>query len=244
MTLFDQIFDPEIRPAIRVVTGDPRIERSPGLPDEETALKRASEGRRREFRTGRALAREAMGALGIAPAAIPAADDRSPIWPEGIVGSVTHCDDLCAAAVARKADGILSIGLDVEPAEPLDPDLIPEICVDEERRWLATLPASRRGLFARTVFSAKECAYKCQYPLSHTLLDFHAMRISIDISRGSFEASFNRDVAPFRTGDTLPGRFAIDSCHIVTATALTANAFASGYLRRQGESHDAPVRCG
>ncbi|WP_104493327.1 4'-phosphopantetheinyl transferase family protein [Paracoccus denitrificans] len=226
MTLFDQIFDPEIRPAIRIAAGDPRIERVPGMPDEETGLKRATERRQREFRTGRMLAREALRSLEVAPAVIPAADDRAPVWPEGIAGSITHCHDLCAAAVARKADGFVSIGLDLEPAEPLDADLVSEICADEERLWLAALPAASRGLFARTIFSAKECAYKCQYPLSGKVLDFHAMTISIDGNAGSFVARFNTDVPPFRTGDRLSGRFAIDGLHVLTAMALTSAALA------------------
>lgn len=244
MTLFDQIFDPSIRPAICVATGDPRIERAPGMPGEEAGLQRATEGRRREFRAGRALARQALGALGVVTTTIPTADDRSPVWPEGIAGSITHCRDLCAAAVAQKADGFLSIGLDVEPAEPLAPDLIAEICVDEERLWLAGLPDSRCGIVARTIFSAKECAYKCQYPLSRTVLDFHAMTIRLDNQTGAFSAAFNVDVSPFRAGNLLHGRFATDARHIVTAMALTADAFASGRMRVQGEGGNAPAGYG
>lgn len=244
MTLIDQIFDPSIRPLIHVATGDPRIERTPGMPGEEARLQRALEGRLREFRAGRALARQAMGALGMVTTAIPTADDRSPVWPEGIAGSITHCRDLCVAVVAQKADGFLSIGIDVEPADPLDLDLIPEICVDEERLWLAGLPASRRGIFARTIFSAKECAYKCQYPLSRAVLDFHAMTIRLDDEAGTFSAAFNTDVAPFRAGYLLRGRFATDARHIVTAMALMADAFASGRMRAQGEGSNALARYG
>lgn len=207
-------------PAIRTATGDPRAEWIAGPPDEEASLQRAAPKRRREFRAGRSLAREAMRALGLAPVAIPAASDRAPAWPEGIVGSISHCDDLCAAALALTSDGYASIGLDIEPAETLDAAILYDICNRDEHDWLAGLPETERGLFARTIFSAKECAYKCQYPLSGRLLDFHAMTVNLDRGTSGFVARFNEDAEPFRTGDRLHGRFLVDTGHIVTGMAL------------------------
>ncbi|MGO4840081.1 4'-phosphopantetheinyl transferase, partial [Rhizobiaceae sp. 2RAB30] len=149
-------------------------------PGEAAAVERASPARRREFAAGRALARRAMAALDVTASAIPAAEDRAPVWPLGITGSISHCADWCVAAAARADDGYLAIGVDIEPAEPLDADLIEEICTAEERLRLDDLPAARRDLLARMIFCAKECAYKCQYPLSGALFDFQALSIGID----------------------------------------------------------------
>jgi 4'-phosphopantetheinyl transferase EntD len=165
---------------IRVAQGDPRVEWDELLPGETAAIARASPARRREFAAGRALARRAIAALDLTAAAIPAADDRAPVWPSGIRGSISHCADWCVAAAARADDGYLAIGVDIEPAEPLDADLIEEICTTEERRRLDDLPAERRDLLARMIFCAKECAYKCQYPLSGQLLDFQALSIRLE----------------------------------------------------------------
>lgn len=240
MKLFGGIFDP----AIRIATGDPRGEWLPGAPEEEAALARAVPARRREFRAGRAVAREAMRALGVEPVAVPAAPDRAPLWPQGIVGSISHCRDLCAAALGRRADGFVSIGLDIEPAEALDPDLVSTICVDEERDWLAAMPEAERGILARTIFSAKECAYKCQYTLSRQLLDFHAMTIRIDAEGRRFVAEFNATAGPFATGDRLDGRFSIDAGHIVTGMALTGKQIASSRPDRDGGGDEAVARYG
>lgn len=216
MTKLETIFEP----AIRIATGDPRADWAAGPPDEEAALRRASPKRLREFRAGRSLARKAMRDLGLPPAPIFVAMDRSPTWPEGLAGSISHCDDLCAAALALSSDGYLSIGIDIEPAVPLDAVLLDDICNEEERDWLACLPEARRGLYARAIFSAKECAYKCQYTLSKQLLDFHAMTVSMDLDTFDFVARFNEEAKPFRKGNRLRGRFAIGLEHIVTGMAL------------------------
>lgn len=210
------MFDPDVC----VAQGDPRAEWDEPLPGEEAAITRASALRRREFLAGRALARQAMRGLDFASQPIPAGDDRAPVWPAGMTGSISHCEDWCVAAAARVEDGYLSIGLDIEPALPLDPDLIEDVCTPEECGWLALQPASLRNVLARAMFSAKECAYKCQYPLSRTLLDFQAMSIRLDQAASTFVARFEVDVAPFEQGDELRGRLSIGNGYIVTGVAL------------------------
>lgn len=205
---------------VAVAQGDPRGDWGAPLPDEEEAIARASASRRHEFMAGRALARTAMRKLGLAPAAVPAGVDRAPTWPAGITGSISHCTDWCVAAIARTADGYLSVGLDIEPALPLDAELVEEICTPEERAWMAAQPAAGRGLLARAVFSAKECAYKCQYPLSGKLFGFDAMSVRLDPAAATFVARFEANAGPFSRGAQLAGRMAIGRDHIVTAMTL------------------------
>lgn len=174
--------------------------------------------RQREFFAGRACARAAMEMLGLPPMAVPAAPDRSPVWPEGLVGSISHCETLCVAAVARVADGFRSIGLDIEPAEALPEDILDTVCTVAEMDWLQRQPAARRGLLARMIFSAKECAYKCQYPLTGQLIDFHAFEIGMH--EHTFTATFTASVGEFRAGDSLTGRFHLTDGYIVCAMAL------------------------
>ena len=201
---------------------DPRAADEPLYPGEEAAVAGAIQKRRREYIAGRVCARRAMVALGERPAPVFQCADRAPIWPEGLVGSITHTDTWCAAAVARTADGVRALGLDIEPAEPIEPDLLRVICLPEERDYLAGRPAEQRGLLGRAIFSAKECAYKCQYAVSRTPLDFHAIRIYLDPPRGDFLAVFQRDAGPFSSGHGLRGHLLMENGYVMTAMALTA----------------------
>jgi 4'-phosphopantetheinyl transferase EntD len=74
------------------------------IPAEVAVISRAVEKRRREFQTVRHCARRALDELGLPPAAIPPGGHREPLWPPGVVGSLTHCTGYRAAAVAHQRD--------------------------------------------------------------------------------------------------------------------------------------------
>jgi len=93
------------------------------FPEELRSLGRAVDKRRREFTTGRACARAALSQLGIGPTAIPGGARGQPLWPPGIVGSITHCRGYCACAVAR-AERVVSLGIDAEANLPLEVGLL------------------------------------------------------------------------------------------------------------------------
>jgi 4'-phosphopantetheinyl transferase EntD len=201
---------------IRTAEMNPRLAQEDLLPGEERAVTRAVASRRREFCAGRGCARKAMAALGARAAPILQGEDRAPVWPDGLVGSITHTDAWCAAAVARTSDGIRALGLDVEPAEPIDPALLRIICLPQERAL-----AARDSLLGRLLFSAKESAYKAQYQLSRTLLGFHAMQVLLDEQAQRFVAVFQKDVAPFSRGDALEGRYVVHQGFLMTAVTIS-----------------------
>src|SRR5690242_5958922 len=91
--------------------------------EEAAAVAGAVAARRAEFAAGRSAARRALAELGIGPVALPVGERRMPVWPTGIVGSITHCVGLAAAAVAW-ADDLAALGIDVEPAIALDADVL------------------------------------------------------------------------------------------------------------------------
>ncbi len=234
MRLLDGLFDARIS----LAHADPRADWPAVMPVEEASLQRAVEARRREFRAGRTLARQAMLTLGSPPAPVAVQADRSPAWPDGLVGNISHCDDLCIAAVGRIDHGWLAIGVDVEARAELPPELVAEVCGREEQNWLAGLPARDRGVFARLIFSAKECAYKCQHTLSRRLLDFDALTIRVDLATGQFVARFRQGVTPFAAGDELVGRYRMDTDHIVTAMALRREQMAANAAGQQESLRD------
>lgn len=176
--------------------------------------------RRREFLAGRACAAEAMRRLGVEPRPVNIARDRSPVWPDGLVGSISHSRNLAGAAVARRADGLRAIGLDLEEATPLREELLEEICVDTERNWLVRQPARDRALLAKMIFCSKEAAYKCQYPLTGQMFGFDTLCVDLSLSDCRFFAQFLADVGEFRAGDRLGGRIWVSANHFVAVSAL------------------------
>ncbi len=198
-------------PDIAIAASDPRVLHDM-LPDEAASLLASVPKRQREFSAGRSAARQAMTDLGHPALPVLQGADRAPVWPGGLTGSISHSKTACLGVVGS----VRALGVDIEEAEPLEANLIPIICTPREQDWLA----GQDPVMLRLIFSAKECAYKAQYTISRTLFGFDTLELTID--GFGFTACFLRDIAPFQTGDTLTGRFAMDRDHIITAMTLRA----------------------
>jgi 4'-phosphopantetheinyl transferase EntD len=189
-------------------------------PEEAACIERAVPKRRREFTAGRACAREALASFGVEDFPLVAGPDRAPVWPPGFVGSLTHCDGYCAAAVARRDDAG-SLGIDVERLRPLEEPLVRRICSAEERRRLGDLPGLDGELGALAIFSAKESAYKCYYPLAGAVLEYADIEIRLGPEPGRFEAALTREALPAAGGARrFEGRIAVDGRYVYTAVLL------------------------
>jgi 4'-phosphopantetheinyl transferase EntD len=154
----------------------------PLYPAEAEHLRLAVAKRRDEFATVRGCARRALRQLGLSrPAMVP---DRGgePPWPEGIVGSMTHTDGYCAAAVAQRLR-VRSLGIDAEQNAPLPEDVLALIAGTAERARLDALASEHPGVaWDRLLFSAKESVYKTWYPVIGTSLGFDDvdLRLGVD----------------------------------------------------------------
>lgn len=146
---------------------------------ERALIASAVPDRVREFATGRWCARQALSKLGIVGFSLLADSSRAPIWPEGIVGSITHVNGFCAAAVGR-TDEFAGIGIDVEHESAVTADLWPLLFTVEERAWLVQLADEQRDRMAALLFSAKESFYKCQYQFRKQWLDFTSVRVTVE----------------------------------------------------------------
>lgn len=190
------------------------------FPAEQGAVRNVVLGRRSEFASGRRCAHLAMEHLGRPSLAVPMGPDRAPVWPHGIVGSITHTDTMSAAVAALTADGIRSLGIDLEPALPLPEDAVDTILRPEERRRLASLPKATQLLHARIIFCAKEAFFKCQYGISRVMIDFHVVAIRLDLADGSFEAALTQDAGIFPARQVFAGRFHLDAALIAAGMTL------------------------
>ncbi|WP_329181043.1 MULTISPECIES: 4'-phosphopantetheinyl transferase family protein [unclassified Streptomyces] len=158
----------------RAAYGD-ELDHVPLHPEETAAVARAVVKRQREYTAGRACARDALARLGAPPGPVLRDAKRgAPLWPDGVVGSITHCEGYRAAAVARTSD-LLTLGIDAEPHDRLPEGVLDAIvATDAERAALTALMESApRTHWDRLLFSAKETVYKAWYPYHHRMLGFH-----------------------------------------------------------------------
>lgn len=140
----------------------------------ELELARARAGRQREYAGGRLAACRALAAIGHKPAYPAAGPGREPLWPEGLVGSITHSDDVAVAAVAP-ASTFAGIGIDIEPIRPLRPGIASRILsVAEAERFGLGGAEPDTGSLLR-LFSFKESIYKCVYPAFGEFIGFRAV---------------------------------------------------------------------
>lgn len=147
-------------------------------PLEAPAVARAIPRRQREFAAGRQCAREALLALRGEATPISAGADRAPVWPAGVVGSITHNDTFCAAAVAHDTS-MAGLGIDIDSVARFDRPLERTICTPGEiSRWLEPLAQAQRQACLAALFGAKEAFYKAQYSVSRAWLGFDDVEVT------------------------------------------------------------------
>ncbi|HEY3867387.1 MAG TPA: 4'-phosphopantetheinyl transferase superfamily protein [Actinocrinis sp.] len=192
------------------------------FPAEQAAISRAVATRQQEFTTARACAREALRRLGIPPVEIGTGAKGEPQWPEGIVGSITHCSGYRGAVVAR-ASQITAIGIDTEPNKPMPDGVLDAVSLPDERAWIARLAEDEPEVaWDRLLFCAKEAVYKTWYPIARRWLGFEEALVSVDPAAGTFEARLTA-TGPDVHGVPLTGfsgRWAVREALIMTAIVL------------------------
>ena len=149
------------------------------MPEEAPAFAASVLKVRQASGAARIVARQLLVGLGYAPCPIPRGPSGAPIWPSGIIGSLAHDSLVAVAAVATTRD-VGALGIDVEPAEALPPELLDLVATPRERQKMAEDPYAGRLLFA-----AKEAAYKAVYPLDQVFLDHHDVDIDFAARRAS-----------------------------------------------------------
>jgi 4'-phosphopantetheinyl transferase EntD len=200
--------------------GDPALL----YPDEAVHLGRAVLKRVQEFAAGRLCARRVLAEFGIHDFPVKAAEDRQPLWPADLVGSITHTAGFCAVVAAEKSR-VAAIGIDSEQAESVTPDLWRGICVQGEIGWLSAIPQTQQAAAATLIFAAKEAFYKCQYPSVGERLGFQDVAVEVRAfgeARGVFRIHANRILAFARqTPMPIEGHYLFHEQFISAAVAVS-----------------------
>jgi 4'-phosphopantetheinyl transferase EntD len=149
------------------------------LSPEEKALihPRAIASRRHHFVLGRIAAKRALAELGAPAAPVLRGAESEPLWPVGIVGSITHACGYAVAAVASSED-CDGIGVDMEHRSGFFDELIDQVAFGQERVWIRSQREADRTSRVLEVFSAKECIYKAFYPRVRRYFGFEAAQLT------------------------------------------------------------------
>jgi enterobactin synthetase component D len=156
------------------------------LPLEETYLGPNAAARRRFFfALGRAAARDALGEIGVAPVAIGRGSAGEPVWPEGVVGAISHTGDMAVAIVGWQTD-YAGLGVDLEQLSPgLSDKAARLVCTPAELAWVGDAGSTPRGTM---LFSAKEAVFKALFPIERIWLGFSDAELAWQAERCAFEA--------------------------------------------------------
>lgn len=178
--------------------------------------------RQTEFESGRSSAHKLLQSFSESNK-VEVATDRSPIWPAGFVGSISHSDQWIWAAVAQ-TDSTRSVGIDTEiivDGKTVQ-QLQQEVATLDEWSVVSALGIDVKTAFT-TVFSAKEAFYKCWYPQNNEFFGFeHAAVEACQPGRltiRTLEKNPNFGLAP----ESLDVFFTVIDNHVFTATWMKSD---------------------
>lgn len=173
---------------VECAEGDPSaLGSSEGLFDAElAAIAKAVRSRREQYAATRHLARHIYARLGVEAQPLVNRKDRSPIWPAGYLGALTHTEGFCAVAVASER-ALRGVGIDAERNQPLEAPVAAQILTEQEQRRLRDAGHDPSQLGALW-FSAKESIYKAVFPTVQRYVGFREVEIHVQLEAGTFSA--------------------------------------------------------
>jgi 4'-phosphopantetheinyl transferase EntD len=202
-----------------------RADPSALYPEEARHVQKAVRKRTEEFAAGRLCARLLLREFGVQHFAIEVGAHRQPLWPEELVGSITHTAGFCAA-VAAPQKCLRSVGIDTEITGSVRANLWRGICTPSETTWLRSLPQSEQLAAATLIFSAKEAFYKCQFFVTQERVGFHDVSVELPAwgeKRGTFKVVANRRIElEHKAALPLLGRYVFHEQFITSGIALVS----------------------
>lgn len=186
-------------------------------------LRKAVPKRQAEFLAGRICARNALAALGYSEVVPGVNDDRSPQWPAGVVGAITHDSNMAAVVVAQSTH-CAGLGLDTEQisAVALAPDIVADVLTAPELEVFYSLEDSAHAKYLALAFSLKESLFKALYPSVGRYFDFqYAQVVDIDAENGHAELILRQRLDEhWGVGYRFSGHYVVDNDRVTTLIAL------------------------
>jgi enterobactin synthetase component D len=192
--------------------------------EQPASIARSVAKRQAEFLAGRLCARQAMRELDGRVHVPDIGDDRAPVWPADITGSITHSTGWAAAIVGRKAQW-RGLGLDTESM--LTPErarrLAGEILTGAELADMAAGPEDQLALRVTLTFSIKEALFKALYPIVQKRFYFEDAQVLGWDQHGSVRMRLLTDLsAEWHSARELRGQFSVHGAHLLSLIAIPA----------------------
>ncbi len=181
------------------------------------------EKRRREFLAGRYCALKSFESLGHSEKMNLAQTQKGiPLWPDQIVGSISHTSSLACSLVGKKST-YLSVGVDIERRDRFKQlkKIEKKILLPEE---FELLNLKRENLYLTLIFSMKETVYKCFYPFVQKYFGFHEAQIyDLNFEKGEFAFVLNNELLKSKNiSNRGKGFFFIEENYVLTAILLNS----------------------
>jgi len=183
------------------------------------SLQRSVAKRQAEYLAGRVCARAALQCLDGRDYVPGSHEDRAPIWPAGICGSITHGKGWAAAVVASEGT-CRGLGLDQEAL--LDDEraarLMGEILTPAE---CERLDPGQMGLTVTLTFSLKESLFKALYPLTRQRFYFEHAEVLAWSADGLARLRLLTDLsAQWPQGTEVDGQFCLQDGYLLSLISV------------------------
>ena len=188
------------------------------------SIQRSVAKRQVEFLAGRLCARAALQQIDHLDCVPAIGEDRAPVWPEHIIGSITHSTGHAAAVVGHKAQW-LGLGIDLENMLTLKraERLAGDILTSEELQRMATVPRDKIALLVTLTFSIKESMFKALYPIVHKRFYFEHAEVLEWSESGHIRLRLLADLsAQWCHGTELTAQFALHDGQLISMVAIGA----------------------
>jgi len=186
------------------------------------SIQRSVAKRQAEFLAGRLCARAALQQLDNLNCVPAIGEDRAPVWPPHISGSITHSSGHAAAIVGHKAQW-RGLGMDLENVLSLEraERLAGEILTADELQRMARLPREQHARLVTLTFSAKESLFKALYPIVQKRFYFEHAEVVEWSEHGQMRLRLLTELSgEWCHGKELVGQFAVDGEQLLSLVAI------------------------
>ena len=188
------------------------------------SIQRSVAKRQAEFLAGRLCARSALQRLDGLDCIPAIGEDRAPVWPAHISGSITHSTGHAAAIVGHKAQW-RGLGMDLENLLPLEraERLAGEILTADEMQRMAAGPQEQIAQCVTLTFSAKESLFKALYPIVHKRFYFEHAEVLEWSDTGSLRLRLLTELSSeWCYGKELEAQFVVHEGQLLSVVAIGA----------------------